>query len=321
MSGICGYVGAGSQGDLEAMLGAIPYRGDRVDTQVLPGLGLGYRWWGGRPGKSPGIHRGSDGRLVACAGTLAPSVFSPAAHLAVLLGSSDFFSGSSDPASGSSDFFNGSVEIDPASDSSDLSTLDGAFAAALWDPRTRSLTLLRDPFGVRSLYYIEHRGTFYFASELKQLLALPQLPVELDHTAIHKYLTFSFVPGEAVPIRGVRRLLPGQLLVRGPEGMRSLPWFTLKEAIDPGLEDQGAAVRRIQRVATEAVQRRLNCLQAAAWQLHGVMGVVYGAAAPGDDVVQCVLASTIEASAVVLKLAPTPLRMWFEQPAGPSGLL
>ena len=70
---------------------------------------------------------------------------------------------------------------------------------------------MRDPFGVRSLYYVEHDGVFYFASELKQLLAVPGLPVELNPAALHKYLTFSFVPGEDVPIRGIRRLLPGQL--------------------------------------------------------------------------------------------------------------
>jgi asparagine synthetase B (glutamine-hydrolysing) len=50
-----------------------------------------------------------------------------------------------------------------------LDDLDGAFAAAWWDGEKRRLTLIRDPFGVRSLYYTEHRGVFYFASELKQL--------------------------------------------------------------------------------------------------------------------------------------------------------
>src|SRR5205823_5844224 len=127
-------------------------------------------WWAGRPGKSPGIHR--DGpHLVACAGTLAPPVPSPAANILQRLGQGE-----------------------------ELRDLDGAFAAAWWDGERRRLTLLRDPFGVRSLYYVEHAGTFYFASELKQLLAIPSLPVVLDPIALHKYLTFSFVPGEDVPV-------------------------------------------------------------------------------------------------------------------------
>ena len=80
MSGICGWVGRADPAVLDAMLAAIDYRGDRTDTEVTDRAALGYRWWGGRPGKSPGLHR--DGAsLVACAGTLAPPVPSPAARL------------------------------------------------------------------------------------------------------------------------------------------------------------------------------------------------------------------------------------------------
>ncbi|MGH2669637.1 MAG: hypothetical protein ACRDH5_11090, partial [bacterium] len=178
MSGICGWVGEADPAGLEAMLAAIDYRGDRTDIAHARGAALGYRWWGGRPGKSPGIHR--DGpHLVACAGTFAPPVPSPAAALL--------------------------DRLRPGPEG--LDTLDGAFAGAWWDGERRRLTLVRDPFGVRSLYYVEHRGVLYFASELKQLLAIPDLPVEVNPVALHKYLTFSFVPGEDVPVRGIRRLL------------------------------------------------------------------------------------------------------------------
>src|SRR5688500_19589669 len=110
--------------------------------------------------------------MVARAGTCAPTVTDPAAELSQKL------------------------ERDPES-------LDGAFAGALWDGARRELRLVRDPFGIRSLYYTRVDGVFYFASELKQLLAIPSLNVELDPVAIHKYLTFSFVPGEDVPIAGI----------------------------------------------------------------------------------------------------------------------
>jgi len=57
MSGICGWVGDADPAVLDAMLEAIGYRGDSVDKVIVPGAALGYRWWSGRPGKSPGIHR------------------------------------------------------------------------------------------------------------------------------------------------------------------------------------------------------------------------------------------------------------------------
>ena len=229
MSGICGYVGDADPSVLDAMLAAIDYRGDRSDTVPVVGAGLGYRWWGGRPGKSPGIHRdGAD--LVVCAGSLAPPVVSPAAALL--------------------------ERLRPGNDP--LHDLDGAFACAWWDGSRRCLTLLRDPFGVRSLYYTEHAGIFYFASELKQLLAVPGLPVQLDHAAIHKYLTFSFAPGEDVPVQGIKRLLPGHSARLENGKLETQPYFTLKEQIDPRFEDRHQAVRFIRQRCKQAVKHRLN---------------------------------------------------------------
>jgi asparagine synthase (glutamine-hydrolysing) len=229
MSGICGFVGPADPGIVGAMLAAIDYRGDQTDVASAPGVTLGYRWWGGRPGKSPGIHR-AGAHLVACAGTFAPPVASPAAALVERLG--------------------------PGPTGRDA--LDGAFAAAWWDGERRRLTLVRDPFGVRSLYYVEHRGTFYFASELKQLLVIPDLPMEANPVALHKYLTFSFVPGEDVPILGVRRLLPGRVAEWDGRALAITPYFELREAIDPALADRAAAVRTIRRAWRESVERRLN---------------------------------------------------------------
>jgi asparagine synthase (glutamine-hydrolysing) len=224
MSGIAGFVGNAPPGTLELMLAAISYRGDRSDLAHAPGVGLGYRFWSGRPHKSPGIHHADGGVLTAASGTLAPAVDSPAATLHTLLGSRD------------------------------LKELDGAFSAARWDPATSTLTLIRDPFGVRSLYYVVHEGVFYFATELKQLLAIPGIPIALDYVAVHKYLTFSFVAGEATPIVGIRRLLPGHVL-RFNGQIATEPWFELREEIVE--VDQAEASRQVWKLGREAVARRL----------------------------------------------------------------
>jgi asparagine synthase (glutamine-hydrolysing) len=231
MSGICGYVGDAPPDAIERMLGPISYRGDRSDTASLPGVALGYRWWGGRPNKSPGIHRGPGGTLVACAGTLAPPASSPAAAIDQRLAQRDL------------------------RDLPDLVDLDGAFGAARWDPQARTLTLIRDPFGVRSLYWVEHERTFYFATELKQLLALGHLPRVVDPAVVHKYLTFSFVPGEATPLQGIRRLPPGHLLTWADGKAEVAPYFELEEKIVP--IEQADASRRTWQLGRAAVERRL----------------------------------------------------------------
>lgn len=251
MSAICGVVvpggaAADSKGAataaaaaaVRAMLDAVEYRGDCVDVAVVSGAVLGCRWWRDRPGVSPGVHRrgNNDGKspvpagsasVVACAGTFAPPVTSPAAELPECL-------------------LRG------------LAELDGGFAGAWWEGKEERLTLVRDPFGVCSLYFVEHAGALYFASEIKQLLAVSGLPVEADPLALHKYLTFSFVPGEDMPVRGVRRLLPGHVSAFQRGQWKPEPYFSLRESIDPALNDQQAAVRLIAARCREAVQRRLG---------------------------------------------------------------
>jgi len=228
MSGICGFVGEGDARLIDAMLAAIPYRGDSTDVAAHASCALGYRWWSGRPGKSPGVHRDGE-NLSACAGTFAPSVENPAADLARTLG-----------------------------DSARMAVLDGAFAGAHWDDARKTLTLVRDPFGVRSLYYTRHKGVFYFASELKQLLAIPDLPVEADYVALHKYLTFSFVPGEDVPVKGIKRLLPGRVARFYAGELKIEPYFQLVERLDLVLSDRAAAVAYTKKLLKDSVARRLG---------------------------------------------------------------
>jgi asparagine synthase (glutamine-hydrolysing) len=234
MSGICGWIGEGDHAWIAAMLSAIEYRGDTSLTWSGAGRAagtpctLGYRFWRGRPGKAQGIFNAPDGVQLAAAGSLAPIVTDPAAALDEVLRTSS------------------------------LGDLDGAFAAARFDPATDELLLLRDPFGVRSLYYAQLGSALLFASELKQLLAVPELPVQLDAGAIHKYLTFSFVPGESVPIAGIKRLLPGHLLRVQRGELRTEAWFQLREQVDESLHDRGAAVRMLRGLGARAVQKRLH---------------------------------------------------------------
>jgi asparagine synthase (glutamine-hydrolysing) len=233
MSGICGYLGDAAPDAIERMLSAIDYRGDTSDVFTAPGIGLAYRFWKNRPNKADGVLR--DGPVaVACAGSFTPAVPSP------------------------SHFVRDALSKDGAGTGFD--EVDGAFAFAHWDDTRGTLTLGRDPFGVRSLYYAAIRGVFYFATELKQLLTVEGLEVALDYAVIHKYLTFSFCPGAAVPIRGVKRLLPGHLLTaRKGAASDASPkaYFTLNEGVAEALREPKEAVRRVRRLGREAVERRL----------------------------------------------------------------
>ncbi|MCX6545088.1 MAG: asparagine synthase (glutamine-hydrolyzing) [Acidobacteria bacterium] len=87
--------------------------------------------------------------------------------------------------------------------------LNGMFAIAIWDSRREELFLARDHFGIKPLYYTERGRGLSFASEVKALTQLPDVPAELDIAALHQYLTFLWVPDPATAFKGVEKLPAG----------------------------------------------------------------------------------------------------------------
>lgn len=69
----------------------------------------------------------------------------------------------------------------------------GMFAFAIWDSKEKSLFLARDRLGIKPLFYGEQAGGFYFASEMKAILAVPNFPREIDEIALTNYFTLSYI--------------------------------------------------------------------------------------------------------------------------------
>lgn len=107
--------------------------------------------------------------------------------------------------------------------------LRGMFALALWDGKRGRLLLARDRFGIKPLYYSECAGQLVFASEIRALLAHPDLSAEPDMAAVFEYLCLRYVPGPGTALAGVRKLMPGHVLVSEDGGLRQEPYWSLPE--------------------------------------------------------------------------------------------
>ena len=117
-----------------------------------------------------------------------------------------------------------------------LARFNGMFALALWDRKTRTLSLARDPFGKKPLYYGWGDGVFLFGSELKALRQHPAFCGDLDREAMAAFLRFAYIPGSSTIYRKLRKLPPGALLRLSapdpghlPEPMRH--WDSRAEAL------------------------------------------------------------------------------------------
>src|SRR5690606_6767109 len=89
-----------------------------------------------------------------------------------------------------------------------FSELRGMFAIALWDERNRTLLLARDRFGKKPLFYSLTPRGIVFASELKSLLEVPGLGLELDRSVIPEYMMLGYVPTPRSIFGNVRKLEP-----------------------------------------------------------------------------------------------------------------
>ena len=93
-----------------------------------------------------------------------------------------------------------------------LQLASGMFAIAVWDREEQCLTLARDRFGEKPLYYGWVDGALVFGSELKSLQQYPGFRGELESEVLERYLRFGCVGGQQSIFRDVFKLPPGSLL-------------------------------------------------------------------------------------------------------------
>ena len=110
--------------------------------------------------------------------------------------------------------------------------------------------------GKKPLHYAALSGTFVFGSELKAVLAHPEVKDELDPTALHQYLTFEYVPTPRSIVQGVRKLEPGHcMLVRNGRVISDTAYWTI-ELTKKDLNEE-AATAALDAALAQATERRL----------------------------------------------------------------
>jgi asparagine synthase (glutamine-hydrolysing) len=99
-----------------------------------------------------------------------------------------------------------------------LGRLRGMFAFAVYDRATGRLTLARDPFGIKPLFFARTGDRLVFGSELKALTRLPGFRAAIDDAALAALLLYDWIPEDQSIYRGIEKLAPGTYATIDPDG-------------------------------------------------------------------------------------------------------
>jgi asparagine synthase (glutamine-hydrolysing) len=114
--------------------------------------------------------------------------------------------------------------------------------------------LVRDPFGIKPLYLLEHDNGLAFASEPRAFFASGLVAPELDDAAAGELLALNYTLGDRTAFRGLRRLAPGEVLeVRDGRIVGCTPRAPLRANRTPA-DGEDALLRQLDTVLEESVR-------------------------------------------------------------------
>ena len=159
-----------------------------------------------------------------------------------------------------------------------LQQLVGMFAIAVWDFKERKLSLIRDRFGEKPLYYSWSKGVFIFGSELKSLRAYKGFSSQIDRNALSLYMQYMYVPNPYSIFEDVYKMEPGCILQIDESGLSQPPkdppfapfnsqgisimqWYSLSDIAKNGqnnlIKDENEAIELLEETLLESVRSQL----------------------------------------------------------------
>lgn len=138
--------------------------------------------------------------------------------------------------------------------------LNGMFTFAVWDRMEKRLSLVRDRYGIKPLYYWQGSHALVFGSEIKAIMNHPGFHRRVDIQALPEYLTFQNFFTDRTLFEGVRMLPAGSWLdcnARGLAGGPNKYWdFEFAEPAHSLCRDE-EYLEELDRLLQQAVSRQL----------------------------------------------------------------
>ncbi|MFT4025043.1 MAG: asparagine synthase (glutamine-hydrolyzing) [Flavihumibacter sp.] len=139
-----------------------------------------------------------------------------------------------------------------------IDDFSGMFAFAMVDRHTGDITLVRDRFGVKPLYYYQDEERLLFASELRAILASGYVKAVLDPVALRSYFRYQSIASPGSVLEGVRQLPAGHFLQIRNGQLSVACWYAVADTGAPADFSHPTVVKRhIRQLLERAVEKRL----------------------------------------------------------------
>ncbi|MED3662634.1 asparagine synthase (glutamine-hydrolyzing) [Ureibacillus sp. FSL K6-8385] len=134
--------------------------------------------------------------------------------------------------------------------------LNGIYAFAVWDPACEKLYMARDRLGVKPLFYHYNGNRLLFGSELKAILAHPEMKAEIDREGLQELFGLgpSRTPGHGV-FRGISELRPAHFLIFDRSGLTIRRYWNVNS--ENHVHSLDETIEHVRFLIKDAVERQL----------------------------------------------------------------
>jgi asparagine synthase (glutamine-hydrolysing) len=134
--------------------------------------------------------------------------------------------------------------------------LRGMFGIALYDVRRRRLVLARDRLGIKPVYWTEKNGCLIYGSEIKALLAHPDVTAEPNEAGLFQFLLLRHSLQPDTLFAGIHKLPAASVLEADADGIRLREYWQLRHP-SPLIHDATLAAASYEQALGDAVDSHL----------------------------------------------------------------
>ncbi len=138
-----------------------------------------------------------------------------------------------------------------------LQHINGMFAFAIWDEQKNRLFVARDRLGKKPLYFYQDSNCFIFSSELKALIANPEVKRDVNLEAVDKYFSYGYIPAPFTIFSNIHKLRAGHYLMWEKEKIRVNQYWDVEYRTDNLYKNEDEYVEELIGILKSSIKRRL----------------------------------------------------------------